>query len=253
MPGKCPSCDQPVIRREGEAMSYCTNASCSAQLVRRIEHFVSRGAMDIEGLGIKQGEALIDVGLLEDVADIYTLSEHREKLIEMERMAEKSVSNLLAAIDKSRGQSLARVLVALGIPFVGGEVAAVLARHLGTMDAIRNASHDDLFAINTIGPKIADSVHDYFRQDSNAAVVDKLTACRCKHDRGSSPILRREASGRAAFRGNRETGKLLTHRVSGQNQRPGRRCLRIAEQADRFSRCRRRRRFQTVRRGEAGR
>ena len=174
MPGKCPSCDQPVIRREGEAMSYCTNASCPAQLVRRIEHFVSRGAMDIEGLGIKQGEALIDAGLLEDVADIYTLSEHREKLIEMERMAEKSVSNLLAAIDKSMGQSLARVLVALGIPFVGGEVAAVLARHLGTMDAIRNASHDDLVVINTIGPKIADSVHDYFRQDSNGAVVDKL-------------------------------------------------------------------------------
>ena len=129
MPGKCPSCEEPVVRREGEAMSYCTNASCPAQLVRRIEHFVSRGAMDIEGLGIKQGEALIDAGLLEDVADIYTLSEHRDNLIEMERMAEKSVSNLLAAIDKSRGQSLARVLVALGIPFVGGEVAAVLARH----------------------------------------------------------------------------------------------------------------------------
>ena len=174
MPGKCPSCEEPVVRREGEAMSYCTNASCPAQLVRRIEHFVSRGAMDIEGLGIKQGEALIDAGLLEDVADIFTLSEHRDNLIEMERMAEKSVGNLLAAIDKSRGQSLARVLVALGIPFVGGEVAAVLARRLGTMDAIRCASQDDLVAINTIGPKIADSVHDYFRQDSNAVVVDKL-------------------------------------------------------------------------------
>ena len=174
MPGKCPSCDEPVVRREGEAMSYCTNASCPEQLVRRIEHFVSRGAMDIEGLGVKQGQALTAAGLLEDVADIYTLSEHRDELIKMERMAEKSVSNLLAAIDKSKSQSLTRVLVALGIPFVGGEVAAVLARHFGTLHAIREASQDDLVSINTIGPKIAESVYDYFRQESNAAVADKL-------------------------------------------------------------------------------
>ena len=130
--------------------------------------------MDIEGLGVKQGEALIAAGLLEDVADIYTLAEHRDKLIEMERMAEKSVGNLLAAIDKSRSQSLTRVLVALGIPFVGGEVAAVLARHFGNMDAVRQASEDDLVSINTIGPKIAESVHEYFAQQSNADVVDKL-------------------------------------------------------------------------------
>ena len=174
MPGKCPSCSGPIVRREGEAMSYCTNASCPAQLVRRVEHFVSRGAMDIEGLGIKQGEALIAAGLLKDVADIYTLNEHREKLVEMERMADKSVSNLLAAIKKSRDQSLTRVLVALGIPFVGGEVAGVLARHSRSMGKIRQASQDDLVAINTIGPKIAASVFDYFRQQSNADVVDKL-------------------------------------------------------------------------------
>ena len=93
MPHKCPSCEQPVIRRKGEAMSYCTNASCPAQLVRRIEHFVSKGAMDIEGLGVKQGQALIDAGFIEDVADIYSLSDHvATELIAMERMAEKSVS-----------------------------------------------------------------------------------------------------------------------------------------------------------------
>ena len=174
MPRKCPSCDERVERRDGEAMYYCTNALCPAQLVRRVEHFVSRGAMDIEGLGIKQGEALIAAGLLEDVADIYVLYEYRDKLVEMERMAEKSVSNLLAAIDASRSQSLARVLISLGIPFVGGEVAGVLARHFGTMDAIREASQEELVAINTIGPKIAESVYDHFRQQSNAAVVDKL-------------------------------------------------------------------------------
>ena len=174
MPGECPNCEQPVVRRVGEAMSYCTNASCPAQLIRMIEHFVSRGAMDIEGLGVKQGEALISAGLLKDVADIYTLHEHRDDLVEMERMAEKSVSNLLEAIDRSRSQPLARVLVALGIPFVGGEVAGVLARHFRSMDAIREASEDVLVSINGIGPKIAESVHGYFTQETNASVVDKL-------------------------------------------------------------------------------
>ena len=174
MPHKCPSCTQPVVRREGEAMSYCVNASCPAQLVRLIEHFVSRGAMDIEGLGIKQGQALIDAGILKDVADIYTVSNHREELLDMERMAEKSVSNLLNAVDKSRSQPLTRVLVALGIEFVGAEVAVVLARHFGSMDEIRKASKDKLVAINMIGPKIAQSVVNYFENPSNREVLKKL-------------------------------------------------------------------------------
>ena len=176
MPDSCPSCDQPIVHREGEAMSYCVNASCPAQLVRLIEHFVSRGAMDIEGLGVKQGQALIDAGILKDVADIYTLSDHREELLAMERMAEKSVSNLLDAVEKSKSQPLTRVLVALGIEFVGGEVAAVLARHFGSMEKIRTAEIDDLVALDSIGPKIAQSVYDYFRNPSNGQVVDKLAA-----------------------------------------------------------------------------
>ena len=155
-------------------MSYCTNASCPAQLVRRIEHFVSKGAMDIEGLGVKQGQALIDAGFIEDVADIYSLSERRDKLIGMERMAEKSVSNLLSAIESSKSQPLTRVLVALGIAFVGGEVAAVLARHFGSMDEIRKASTEKLGTINMIGPKIAESVVEYFKNSSNREVLKKL-------------------------------------------------------------------------------
>ena len=174
MPDVCPSCDQTVIRREGEAMSYCVNASCPAQLVRLIEHFVSRGAMDIEGLGIKQGQALIDAGILKDVADIYTLSDHREELLAMERMAEKSVSNLLDAVEKSKSQTLTRVLVALGISLVGSEVATAIARHFGSMEAISTAEVDDLVALDSIGPKIAQSVYDYFRNPSNVQVVDKL-------------------------------------------------------------------------------
>ena len=178
MPDSCPSCEQPIVHREGEAMSYCVNASCPAQLVRLIEHFVSRGAMDIEGLGVKQGQALIDAGILKDVADIYTLSDHREQLLAMERMAEKSVSNLLDAVDKSKSQPLTRILVALGISLVGSEVAAAIARHFGSMDKIRAATVDDLVALDSIGPKIAESVVDYFRNPSNRQVVDKLTvAC----------------------------------------------------------------------------
>ena len=176
MPDSCPSCEQPIVHREGEAMSYCVNASCPAQLVRLIEHFVSRGAMDIEGLGVKQGQALIDAGILKDVADIYTLSDHREELLAMERMAEKSVSNLLDAVEKSKAQPLTRVLVALGISLVGSEVAAAIARHFGSMDKIRAATVDDLVALDSIGPKIAESVVDYFRNPSNRQVVDKLAA-----------------------------------------------------------------------------
>ena len=174
-PHICPSCAEPVTRREGEAMSYCTNASCPAQLVRRLEHFVSRGAMDIEGLGIKQVQAFVDAKLLRDVADIYAiLPNRRDKLMAMERMAEKSVSNLITAINESRSRGLTRVLVALGIELVGVEVASALARRFGDMRTLKQASVDDLVAINAIGPKIAESVHGFFQQTSNSRIVDKL-------------------------------------------------------------------------------
>ena len=174
-PRICPSCAERVTRREGEARSYCANASCPAQLVRRLEHFVSRGAMDIEGLGIKQVQAFVDAKLLRDVADIYAiLPNRRNRLLKMERMAEKSVSNLITAIHESRSRGLTRVLVALGIELVGVEVASALARRFGDMRTLRRASVDDLVAINAIGPKIAESVHGFFQQRSNSAIVDKL-------------------------------------------------------------------------------
>ena len=176
MPRVCPSCKGAVRRREGEAMSYCENASCPAQLVRRVEHFVSRGAMDIEGLGVKQGQAMIDAGLITDVADIYALKDRRGELAAMERMADKSVSNLLAAVERSKTRPLASVIVALGIDLVGAEASALLARNFGSMDAIRAASEDDLTALNGIGPKIARAVAAHFAQPSNAAVADKLAA-----------------------------------------------------------------------------
>ncbi len=183
MPETCPDCGEPVVRPEGEAMSYCVNASCPAQLVRLIEHFVSKGAMDIEGMGEKQGNVLIEQGLVKDVADLYYLK--KEDLLDLDRMAEKSVSNLLAAIEQSKGQPLARVLTALGIGHVGSEVAELLARNFRSIDALMNATDEDLVAIPTIGPRIAESVVAYFGNENNRRVIEKL--------RGASVRLEDEA------------------------------------------------------------
>ena len=281
MPSYCPSCAEPVVSPEDEAMSYCVNASCPAQLVRLLEHFVSRAAMDIEGMGIKWGEYLIQQGLIKDVADIYRLTQddlarlnlldvieaakskpfadalagssiptvgkksagiiaehyadmdalsetteldlgsisgvsartakavvshfaelraqsyiiemgadflrnglihlqsdlfyvNRKYLLRPETLRQKSVSNLLSAIEASKQRPLARVLVALGIRHVGGEVAELLARSFTTIDNLMSADEDALTAIPTIGPRIAESVASYFRNEVNRNVVDKL-------------------------------------------------------------------------------
>lgn len=170
----CPSCGHDVVRPEGEAMTYCVNARCPAQLTRLIEHFVSKGAMDIDGLGEKQVAMLLERRLIEDAADIFTLENAREQLLSIERMGEASVANLLAAIDASRSRPLARVLVALGIGFVGEEVADVLARRFGTIDGLIAASTEDMLAVPGVGPKIAASVESYFSETSNLAMIEKL-------------------------------------------------------------------------------
>ena len=283
MPAACPSCAEPVVSPENEVMSYCDNASCPAQLVRLLEHFVSRSAMDIEGMGIKWGEFLIQQGLIKDVADLYYLEpEHlarlnlldaieaakarsfddalaaagiptvgkksasiiaerfgnmsalssaselnvgelsgvsartaaaifahfselrmqpyftrlgsdflgnglialqsdlfyvnRRHLLQPESLRQKSVSNLLSAIEASRQRPLSRVLVALGIRHVGGEVAELLARSFTTIDNLMNADEEALVAIPTIGPRIAESVVSYFQNEANRSVVEKLRA-----------------------------------------------------------------------------
>ncbi len=174
MPAECPSCGEGLVRPEGEAMTYCVNAACPAQLVRLIEHFVSRGAMDIEGLGVRQVVVLLERGLIKDAADLYALKDKKEDLVAIDRMGEKSVENLLHAIDASRDRPLARVLTALGIDHVGIEVAEALSRHFRTIDAIMAATEDDLSQVPSIGPKIAASVSTYFANESNRAVVQKL-------------------------------------------------------------------------------
>jgi DNA ligase (NAD+) len=170
----CPECGAEAIRPEGEAMYRCTNVSCPAQIHELVKHFVSRGAMDIEGIGEKLADALLKSGLIKDVADIYALRDKREELIKLERMGEKSADNVLKAIEDSKSRSLARVIFALGIRHVGSETAEILAKHFNSIDKLAQASEEDLMKIPTIGPKIAQSIAAFFRQESNLKVIEKL-------------------------------------------------------------------------------
>ncbi|MCH8827154.1 MAG: NAD-dependent DNA ligase LigA [Chloroflexi bacterium] len=171
-PAKCPSCGQPVEHLEGEAAAYCVNASCPEQLVRLLEHFVSRNAMDIDGMGGKWGAILIERGLMNDVADLYYLK--KESLLEIERMGEKSADNMIAAIADGKSRPLARLLTGLGIRHVGSEVGELLAHHFTSIDNLMAATEEELTAIPTIGPRIAESVIAYFANEGNRAVIEKL-------------------------------------------------------------------------------
>jgi DNA ligase (NAD+) len=174
MPRHCPACRHKVVRPEGESSSYCVNAGCPAQLARLIEYFVSKGAMDIYGLGDKQVTLFLEKGFIADAADIYSLHEHRDELLTTDRMGETSVTNLLNAIEASKAQPLARVLVALGIKFVGTEVAELLARRFRHIDAVIAATAEEIEAVPGIGLKIAASVAGYFTDEANLALVGKL-------------------------------------------------------------------------------
>ncbi len=171
-PEVCPDCAQPVEHIEGEVAWYCVNAACPAQLIRNIEHFVARGTMDIVGLGIKIVEQLVSVGLLQDVADLYTLE--RAALLNLEGFADKKADNLLSAIAASKEQPLSRLLAALGIRGVGEVVAADLTQHYPDLDALAAASLEDLQAIEGIGPNIAQAIIDWFANPLNLRVLSKL-------------------------------------------------------------------------------
>ncbi|MCZ7573173.1 MAG: NAD-dependent DNA ligase LigA [Ardenticatenaceae bacterium] len=174
MPGHCPACGEPVVRLEGEAAAYCTNSACPAQLIREVEHFVSRGAMDIEGLGSKLAERFVTEGLIRDVADLYTLEQAR--LEEMDGLGHKSAQNLLAAIEASKDRGLTRVLTALGIRHVGSTVAELLAGQYPSMDALMSTGEGELRRIKGIGPQIAESLTDWFSHEPNRRVIEKLRA-----------------------------------------------------------------------------
>lgn len=172
MPENCPGCSQQITQPAGEATWYCFNSACPDQLVRRVEHFVSKNAMDIEGMGPKMSITLIHNGLITDVADLYYLS--KQRLLEIERMAETSTDNLLSSIEASRHRPLSRLITSLGIIHVGNEVASNLARQFGSIENLINASEDDLESIDTIGPKISKSIKSFFSKTNNLHLIEKL-------------------------------------------------------------------------------
>jgi DNA ligase (NAD+) len=174
MPERCPICGAAVYREEGEAAYRCIGISCPAQLKESLKFFGSRGALDIEGLGEKLIDQLVERGLVKDVADLYGLT--KAELSGLERMAEKSAQNLLDALERSKGATLPRCLTALGIRHVGEATAKLLADHFGDLTSIMQASEEQLTEVREIGPEVAKSIAKFFAQEQNRNVIRKLRA-----------------------------------------------------------------------------
>lgn len=172
MPSQCPVCGAKVFRLEGEVVSRCNSLTCPAQIKERIRHFASRNAMDIEGLGPAIIDQLVEKGLIKDISNLYFLK--RSDLISLERMGEKSVDNLLDAIEKSKKKSLANLIYGLGIRYVGIHTSEVITRYYSTLDKFNEARLEELIEINEIGPKIAESIILFFKEKENLAIIERL-------------------------------------------------------------------------------
>lgn len=169
----CPECHTELVRQEGDAKHYCPNYNgCNPQIIGRIQHYISRKAMDIEGLGGETVALLVNEGLISNYSDLYTLK--KDDVLPLERMAEKSAENLINGIEASKQIPFERVLFALGIRYVGETVAKKLAKHYKNIDAIANASNEDLIAVDEIGERIAQSVVEFFSLETNREFIDKL-------------------------------------------------------------------------------
>ena len=176
MPERCPVCDTPV-RKDPEASAYyCPNRECPVQLARLVEHYTSRGALDIEGFGEQLSRRLVDERLIESLSDIYRLAERRENLLALDGIGEKTLDALFANIQASKQQPLRRLLIGLGIRHVGGETATALAMRFGGMRLLREASLEELEAIDGIGSIVAGEVYAYLQDGRNAALIDRLAA-----------------------------------------------------------------------------
>ena len=172
MPKECPVCGTKIHKAEGEVAYRCVNAACPAKLKESLLHFAGRHAMNIDGLGAKIVDQLVDKGLVKDFADLYRLE--LEQLAGLERMAEKSAQNLLDEIEASKSNSLARLIYALGIPFVGERTAQLLAEHFGSLDKLASATVQELSEVPEVGPKVAASIVEFFTEPANRKLVEKL-------------------------------------------------------------------------------
>jgi DNA ligase (NAD+) len=206
-PKRCPSCQEAVRREEGEVAYYCINSACPDQLVRHLEHFASRTAMDIDGLGIKIVEQLVQSGLVKDLSGLYDLK--ADDLLGLEGFAEKKAANLVASITESKSRSLVRLLTGLGIPGVGEVMAGDLSREFGNLDALKNASGERLQKIEGVGPNIAEAILDWFSRKPNRQLLERF------RKRGVWPEYDREAAGPASTALNGKTfvltGTLRNH------------------------------------------
>ncbi|MCX8021725.1 MAG: NAD-dependent DNA ligase LigA [Syntrophorhabdaceae bacterium] len=172
MPEKCPVCNENVVRPEGEAIRRCININCPAQIKGSIEHFASKRAMDIEGLGEKLIEQLVDRGLIRDVSDLYYLK--KEDLLSLERIADKSAQNILDAIEKSKRRSLARFIYALGIRHVGEHISGLLADKFRDIKRLSTAKEEELLGIKEIGPEVSSSIVSFFRDKKNLETIERM-------------------------------------------------------------------------------
>ncbi len=204
MPARCPVCGSDVERPEGEVAIRCTSLACPAQQFERIVHFASKSAMDIDGLGPAVVEKLLNKNIIKDSADIYYLK--YEDITKVENFKEKSTNNLLAAIDVSKSKPLTRLLFAMGIRFVGSHIADILSSNYVNLDDLIHASFEDLSKIYEIGPRIAESITTFFKQDQNLKIIEKLKSAKVNFDSEIKNI-----SKKAAF-----TGKIfvLTGKLS---------------------------------------
>jgi len=174
MPKRCPVCGGDVFRAEGEVAYRCVNAACPARLKESLLHFAARHAMGIDGLGDALVDQLVNRGLVKDAADLYALTQ--EQLAALERMGKKSAANLIAEIEKSKKVDLARVIFAVGIPFVGERTAQLLAEHFGSFDRLAKASEEELEQVHEIGPKTAQGIAEFFAEERNRKLIEKLRA-----------------------------------------------------------------------------
>jgi DNA ligase (NAD+) len=172
MPDRCPVCGSEVMREEGEAAHRCLGMNCPAKLKESIKHFASKRAMDIEGLGDKLIDQLVEKGLVKDVADLYSLS--KDDIASLERMADKSARNIIDALNESKNASLEKVVYALGIRHVGEHLAKVLSDHLGSIERLTAATEEELTQIREVGPEVAKSIRKFFQQKGNLRVIERL-------------------------------------------------------------------------------
>ncbi|MDQ6595598.1 NAD-dependent DNA ligase LigA [Bacillus salipaludis] len=207
MPTHCPECESELVRLDGEVALRCINPKCPAQIREGLIHFVSRDAMNIEGLGERVISQLFTEKLIADVADLYKLT--REQLLALERMGEKSVSNLLKAIEASKSNSLEKLLFGLGIRHVGAKAAKTLAQEFGSMDHLAAATKEQLISINEIGEKMADSIVTFFEQEEVSSLIKELSSYGVNMDyKGAKPVLAAESDSIFAGKTIVLTGKL---------------------------------------------